>query len=110
MGTPLLEPGPEEWSVLNVVLVGGIRTPLLQGLFLQYGNPTHVAQQEPEEERRHHTQALRSTHDWRRWQKQTRPLEDLAKVVWMPAVAPQSTLDELALVDEEEDESYAQLH
>lgn len=108
MGTPL-EPGPEEGSVLYVVLVGRIRTPLLQGLFLQYGNPAHIAQQEPEEERRHYAQVLGAAHDWRRWQKQTRPLEDLAKVVWVAAVGPQATLDELALVDEE-DEWYAHIY
>lgn len=55
--------GPEKWSVLHVALESRIRSPILRRLFLQYGNPTHMSKQEPEEERRRHAEVLRASHD-----------------------------------------------
>lgn len=101
-GTVLeLGPWPEEGSVLHVGLVGGVGSPLLHALFLQDGDSTDVAQQEPQEQRGHHAEVLVPAHDRGGRHEQPSPLQDLPTVVRVAAQGPQATLDELALVDEE---------
>lgn len=60
--TSKLRPWPEKRSVPDVVLEGGVGSPLLHGLLLQDGDATDVTKQEPDEERRRHTQVLGALH------------------------------------------------
>lgn len=60
--TSKFRPWPEKRSVFDVVLEGGVRPPLLHGLLLQDGDAADVTQQEPDEERRRHTQVLGTLH------------------------------------------------
>lgn len=90
-------PRPEKRSVPDVVLEGWLRPPPLHGLLLQDGDPADVTQQEPNEERRHHANILGALHHRRGREPETRPLQDLPKVVGMSAVGPQPALDEFPL-------------
>lgn len=92
-----LRPWPEQGRVPDVLLEGGVRSPLLHGLLLQDGDAADVAQQEPDEERRRHAQVLVTLHHRRGRQPQPRPLQDLPKVVGVSAVRPQAAPDELPL-------------
>ena len=95
--TSEFRPRPEKRSVLDVVLEGRVRSPLLHGLLLQDGDAADEAEQEPDEQRGRHAQVLRTLHHRRGREPETRPLQDLSKIVGVPAVGPQSSPDELPL-------------
>lgn len=98
-----LGPGPEKRSVLGVVLEGGLAAPLPHGLLLQDGDAADITEQEPDEDGRRHAQVLGAPHHGRGGEPQARPLQNLAKIVWVAAVGPESALDELPLQPDEGD-------
>lgn len=95
--TSEFRPRPEKRSVLDVVLEGGGRSPLLHGLLLQDGHAADEAEQEPDEQRGRHAQVLWPLHHRRGREPETRPLQDLSEIVGVSAVGPQSAPDELPL-------------
>lgn len=60
--TLTFRPGPENRSVLDVVLESWIRPPLPHGLLLQNGDAADVTKQKPDKERRCYTQVLVTLH------------------------------------------------
>lgn len=60
--TSKFRPRPEKRSVPDVLLEAWVRSPLLHGQLLQDGDAADVTQQEPDEERRRHTQVLVTLH------------------------------------------------
>lgn len=74
-----------------------MRAPLLQRLLLQDRDSADVSKQEPDKERGRHAQVLGAGHHRGGSEPEARPLQDLAKVVGVSAVGPESALDERPL-------------